>query len=157
MNNLKEVLNSCDCEYLPTLNEFRKIYKSKYLDYVEPEMYDKKYTKAWFEINEFGDLISQPLTLSMFVPVSEEGEVLEEPIQWYNWLDFQRVKETGELTMHPFTTTDMEECEAYKQAQYRVIFECNEKQKRLTLDIIIKQFNTIEHAVNDGLKLKLIK
>ena len=146
MNNLKEVLNSCDCEYLPTLNEFRKIYKSKYLDYVEPEMYDKKYTKAWFEINEFGDLISQPLTLSMFVPVSEEGEVLEEP-ERINYKDID-----GNYDEHHWEVNKFE----YEKAKERVIFERCEIAEEFAARSQELQ-STIEYGINNGLQLKLIK
>lgn len=53
-------------------------------------------------IISYANFLSQPLTLSMFAPCDEEGNVLEEPNR---------------------STHTNEECETYKAAKERVLFE----------------------------------
>jgi len=68
-------------------------------------------TSELYKIYRYANFLKQPLTLSMFVPCDDEGNVLEEPKYWnkkYN----DDIPES-ELIL----------CEEYRQAKERVIFE----------------------------------
>ena len=59
------------------------------------------------DIFNYARLLKQPLTLGMFVPCNEDGNVLSEPSEKYD-----------------FDTTDFDFlCEQYRQAKERVVFE----------------------------------
>lgn len=64
-------------------------------------------------IVNYAKFLSQPLTLGMFVPVDEEGNVLSEPEMYYRQTGFDEV--TPEY--------DAKEVEEYQQAKERVLFE----------------------------------
>ena len=59
--------------------------------------------------------LKQTPTLGMFVPCDEEGNVLEKPENYNDWLKFKNKYEYGE-----FYT---KKCKQYKQAEQRVIFQ----------------------------------
>ena len=68
-------------------------------------------TKAYMNSYHYAQFLKQPLTLSMFVPCDEEGNVLEEPKGWNN--------EDCNLD----DCCHVCKCEQYKQAKERVLFE----------------------------------
>ena len=75
--------------------------------YLEKEEFEDVY----YKIHNYAKFLKQPLTLSMFVPCDDEGNVLEEPKYWnkkYN----DDIPES-ELIL----------CEEYRQAKERVVFE----------------------------------
>lgn len=58
------------------------------------------------KISNYANFLKQPLTLEMFVPVDEEGNVLEKP----------------KLTVHHEAHFDLDEMEIYHKAQEKVLF-----------------------------------
>ena len=70
----------------------------------------------WYEKtrNNFDEFLEQPLKVEMFVPCDEEGNVLEEPKKWKDYLQypdsFDGNKEWNELY-------------DYQQAKEKVLFE----------------------------------
>ena len=70
----------------------------------------------WYEKtrNNFDEFLEQPLKVEMFVPCDEEGNVLEEPKRWKDYLQypdsFDGNKEWNELY-------------DYQQAKEKVLFE----------------------------------
>jgi len=60
------------------------------------------------EIYRYSDFLSQPLTMSMFVPCDKDGNVLSEPNR---------------------STHTNEECEAYNEAKSKVLFQISSYKK----------------------------
>lgn len=87
--------------------------------------------------------LQQTPTLGMFVPCDEEGNVLEEPEKYNDWLKFKNKYEYGE-----FYT---KKCKQYQQAQQRVIFEGWElaKKEEGSIKIVNKEKERI-YFFNDG-------
>ncbi len=112
--------NAKECAVMPSMVDF--------LDKLEVQPVEQ-YESDWgFRIKslKFRDSVVQPPLLSEFITAVEvDGvwTVLSEPDKWSDWLDFQRIKKTGELTMHPFTTLDMQELEQYQKALDKVKYE----------------------------------
>ena len=148
---MKETLDELQFEYLPTPVElWMSLYDNWRLYFgVSQNSGVETYT-------DYVKFITQPLTLSMFVPVSEDGEVLKEPEDYGKHLavideeiEIGWNKEQLALGIH-------KQCEQYQQAKERVIFErCEIAEKFATRSHELQ--STIEYGINNGLQLKLIK
>ena len=68
--------------------------------------------RAW--INNYAKFLQKPLTLGMFVPTDEDGNVLEEHA---DYPDFKNGNHGG------ITDESYELCDQYEQAKERVLFE----------------------------------
>lgn len=97
-------------EFVFQQNEIRKQYEYPF------EANDKIIDFAKVVL-KYAKFLSQPLTLGMFVPVGEEGSVLEEPKSCFNacspsdWSDTGKCKECKK------------EVELYEKAKEKVLFE----------------------------------
>lgn len=60
------------------------------------------------------NFLKQPLKLEMFVPVDEEGNFLEEPEQFKEWIKSDHYFNASESVTH--------ECRMYKKAKEKVLF-----------------------------------
>ena len=148
---MKELLKELGFEHLPMMSEFvlkaSKIHKS-----------DMGYVGI---ITKFcADFITQPLTKGMFIPCSEDGEVLEEPKNYDKWV---RREQNTPYNANLFLY------EQYQQAKDRVLFEgayigeynmVNGKNGSTLIahnkQEIMIDVRTIEQAINNGVKLILI-
>ena len=123
--------------YLPMLSVF-ELENHEFCDWD-----DNKYR---FNMNQYRDFITQPLTKGMFVPCDEDGNVLEE-------LEiFGLIENIGGINANA-TEVDHEKHKQYLQAQERVLFKC----ERWTMgkQHIIDEHKTIEQAINNRVKLYL--
>jgi|SRR6478609_70220 len=66
-------------------------------------------------VKRYAAFLSQPLTLSMFVPCDEEGNVLEEPAIYESWLNDEE-----SVFYHE---GNGKECLTYHKAKQRCLFE----------------------------------
>lgn len=74
------------------------------------------FIKAISTIRKYADFLKQPLSLGMFVPCDDQGNVLREP-EMYRWY-----KETGHLLKH-FNEHERFICEQYQKAKEKVLFK----------------------------------
>lgn len=71
--------------------------------------------KMMQKVFKYADFLRQPLTLGMFVPVGEEGNVLEKPVHYEKWLcQYNRGFE------HDYEALIQNE---YRKAKEKVLFE----------------------------------
>ena len=141
---MKETLDELQFEYLPTPVELWMSLYDNYRLYFE--VTQSSGVKVYTDYVKF---ITQPLTKGMFVPVSEEGEVLEEPEYWDKWIN--KSKRTLREPDEWFVL-----CKQYQKAKERVIFErCEVAEEFATRSQELQ--STIEYGINNGLQLKLIK
>lgn len=70
-------------------------------------------------MENYANFLKKPLELWMFVPCDEEGNVLEEPYNYINFINGVELNENLEKY-----------CEKYQQAKERVLFEGFEYQKQ---------------------------
>ena len=68
-----------------------------------------------FKIRGYAKFLKQPLKLEMFVPVDEEGNFLEEPEQFKEWIKSDHYFNASESVTH--------QCRMYKKAKEKVLFE----------------------------------
>jgi len=81
----------------------------KYLNTLNIPDYEYRYRRS-----KYDELLSQPLTLGMFIPCDLDGNVLEEPEWWYRYCNGAT----------PFMNSDeIRPCQEYKKAKSRVLFE----------------------------------
>jgi hypothetical protein len=66
-------------------------------------------------IKKYANFLKQPLKLEMFVPVDEDGNFLEEPEQFKEWIKSDHYFNASESVTH--------ECRMYKKAKEKVLFE----------------------------------
>lgn len=131
--------------YLPMLSEFVKaaIKESNYF----------VTTSFGSVVLDYTDFITQPLTKGMFIPCDEEGNILEKP---------------STVGGSDFVTTNIidNNIKEYQQALERVLFEGDytpSKKRNYVYDfsnnkikcINIYKYETIEQAINNGVKLYL--
>jgi hypothetical protein len=86
------------------------------VQYVLEKMNNTKpidFVKAIHEINNYAKFLSTPLSLGMFIPTDEDGNVLEEPEYWKNFLDYSDRSVVGLK----------QEIYDYYDAKERVLFE----------------------------------
>ncbi len=62
----------------------------------------------------YAKFLKQPLKLEMFVPVDEDGNFLEEPEQFKEWIKSDHYFNASESVTH--------ECRMYKKAKEKVLF-----------------------------------
>ncbi len=71
-------------------------------------------------MNNYATFLKKPLTLGMFVPVDEKGNILKEPRNYTSWKSLKHNKKTsagsGESTV-------FEEYKVYQKAEKRCLFE----------------------------------
>ena len=65
-------------------------------------------------INKYANFLKQPLTLGMFVPCNDDGNILKVPLNYMKWL-----KRSVNI---PYDL-DLDKYYAYQQAQSKVIFK----------------------------------
>jgi hypothetical protein len=63
----------------------------------------------------YANFLKQTLKLEMFVPIDEDGNVLEEPEQFKEWIKSDHYFNASESVTH--------ECRMYKKAKAKVLFE----------------------------------
>jgi len=66
-------------------------------------------------MNNYAFFLKQPLTVGMFVPADEQGNVLEEPEMYNDWVNHK--VDASKYTKECF------DCASYKEAKERVMFE----------------------------------
>jgi hypothetical protein len=83
------------------------------ISFMTPMEKVKRAVDAFNEIINYANFLKQPLTLGMFIPCDEKGNVLEEPMCMlkYKKQVFKR------------SESELEECKQYLQAKERVLFE----------------------------------
>ena len=113
--------------YLVSSLEFRKKLKN---------VSDSEYRRLR---DNYDDFLEQPLKLEMFVPCDEEGNILEEPKRWEDYLQypdsFDGNKEWGELY-------------DYQQAKEKVLFVFKLNFYILLMKHHILQGRNIEYLAN---------
>lgn len=115
----------------------------KELEEIEsPSLRVRAYGRCLDKIEAHKDFLKQLLTPGMFVPCDLEGNVLEEPI---GWEDYLRTKSQHYLHR-------LEKCQQFQQAQERVLFEGWDDVK--TINSVIKG-KSIEWLVEKGFELDL--
>ena len=154
-----KIIKDLGFETLPMMSEFVRAIKSGNLfGFAMSETkdfqfdYAKKIAKELDSINEYADFITQPLTLSQFVPC-KDGVPMEEPETYRHQVGFDEWDEIY----------DQHELHEYQQAVDAVIFEGNTGKFKALSDGTIAQLGqrriymvgTIESFINNGGKLKL--
>lgn len=100
-------------------------------------LYEKNQSKLIHRVVNYAQFLKQPLTLGMFVPCDEEGNILEEPIISEHLLD----RPGGS----PIKSKNTPEAYYYRKAKERVLFEgfevkkdiCYKGEKRISVDYAI--------------------
>lgn len=87
------------------------IYLDDKYDYSDSEMVLHRRS-----VNDYAEFLSQPLTLGMFVPCDEDGNVLDKPSMFELWTG-NNIEEGRPLN------TDGLLCKQYQAAKERVIFD----------------------------------
>lgn len=64
---------------------------------------------------KYANFLKRPLEIWMFVPCDEDGNVLEEPRDWFNWNDL--------MNPHTQDKESISDCKQYEKAKERVLFE----------------------------------
>ena len=93
-------------------------------------------------IKKYANLLKQPLKLEMFVPVDEEGNFLEEPEQFKEWIKSDHYFNASESVTH--------QCRMYKKAKEKVFFELNNK---YSAELIVELNTDIESIKNLDIEL----
>jgi hypothetical protein len=71
-------------------------------------------------MNNYATFLKKPLTLGMFVPVDEKGNILKEPKNYVSWKSLKHnQKESAEST----EITVFEEYKVYQKAERKCLFE----------------------------------
>jgi hypothetical protein len=70
---------------------------------------------SFWKCIKYAKFLKQPLKLEMFVPVDEDGNFLEEPEQFKEWIKSDHYFNASESVTH--------ECRMYKKAKEKVLFE----------------------------------
>lgn len=108
-----------------------------YVDKVLTEWTDRAVSEIDLvaRLSDYKDFLKTPLTLGMFVPCDEEGNVLEEPIS----------SDPNSLS-DPYFMKDLED---YQKAKERVIFEGFDMEmiEQSGILIVIKQGKTVEQYI----------
>jgi hypothetical protein len=153
---MKELLKELGFEHLPMLSAFVKAIKTDNIfGFAMSETkdfqldYAKKMAKELDTINEYTDFITQPPTKGMFIPCSEDGEVLSEPESYNDYLKGKALE-----LWHPNVK---QVCQQYQQAKDRVLFKGRGVNDLWTLNSAewVCKHGTIEQAINNGVKLEL--
>ena len=71
--------------------------------------------KVMNEIFNYAKFLKQPLKLEMFIACDDEGNVLEEPEQFQEWLNSDHYFNASESICH--------QCRMFQQAKEKVLFE----------------------------------
>lgn len=91
------------------------------------------YKNSEEEIRNYANFLKQPLEKGMFVPCDEDGNVLEEPKSWNDYLAYPDSFD-GNIEWY--------ELYAYEQAKEKVIFkECIAYKPMLSSDYYVVEFN----------------
>jgi hypothetical protein len=69
---------------------------------------------SFWKCIKYANFLKQPLKLEMFVPVDEDGNFLEEPEQFKEWIKSDHYFNASESVTH--------ECRMYKKAKEKVLF-----------------------------------
>lgn len=77
---------------------------------------DSSAKNAFYKTLKYAKFLKQPLTLGMFVPCDEDGNILEEP-EKYGWL-----QNVGSMNSY-ITEQEYIDCEKFHLAKERVLFE----------------------------------
>ena len=167
---MKEVLQELGFDYLPMFSTFHERAIKKH------EIWGsdiKNWTLQGYVIamKAYNQLTRQPLTKGMFVACDEEGKVLDMPESYDKHLEIEgeNHSNTGwskEDLAHGFH----KQCQQYQKAQERVLFEEWQYENLSSganpcvladgqkIDLFSggrDYYKTIEHAINNGVKLKL--
>lgn len=103
-----------------------------------------EYSDSYKIIRSYAQFLKQPLTLGMFVPCDEDGNVLEEPKNYELWI---------KRALNIPYDLDLSKYEKYQQAIERVLFEgfelLNKSTERVTwrsanFDFSMSTFSNIE-------------
>ena len=70
-------------------------------------------SNKWKDCENYANFLNQPLKLEMFVPCDEDGNVLEEP-------QLKTIQNSFDEIVEDY---DYDECEVYKQAKDKVLFD----------------------------------
>ena len=120
---MKELLKELGFEHLPMLSEFWVKWEDRQLNDFN----------CIVRMNEYVELITQPITKGMFIPCGKDGNVLSQ-----EWIDAQEDYENKRCAEV-----------SYQQALYRVLFKSD-----TSVNIIfMNNYETIEQAINAGVKL----
>ncbi|MGV0921880.1 hypothetical protein ACTS94_16275 [Empedobacter falsenii] len=103
-------------------------------------LYEKNQSKLIHRVVNYAQFLKQPLTLGMFVPCDEEGNILEEPKDYDLGLKF------------PYSNNHSIECEKYQQAKERVLFEFDGE-----LSLIKNKSNFYIIEDKNGVYLRILK
>jgi hypothetical protein len=157
---MKKLLEQLGFKELPILSEFLLKQRGHFPKGTPPiEVYEIRDERNM----QYYNLITQPLTKGMFIPCSEDGNVMIEPECECDdgQEEYDCVKENCSQTYY---------AEQYQQAKDRVLFECDKPEiiyNRIVIDGIMlkntlggftadgKDIETIEQAINSGVKLIL--
>lgn len=86
------------------------------LDISQIDFYDKELS-ILSKIRNYANFLKIPLKLEMFVPIDEEGNLLEEPEQFKEWIKSDHYFNASESVTH--------QCRMYKKSKEKVLFETN--------------------------------
>lgn len=76
----------------------------------------KEFSSQYLDrIFNYANLLSQPLKLEMFVPCDEEGNSLQEPEEFKEWMNSDHYFNASESVTH--------QCRMYKKALEKVLFK----------------------------------
>ncbi len=118
------------------LEQSKEVESPNLIDFLE--IRDKILTK----IENYGKFLSMPLELKMFVPVDDNGNLLEEPEYYELWKNYGSYTQKGESIVP--------ECVKYHKASSEVLFEG-------FTPVIINSMQCFEHngcTIYDNLKNK---
>ncbi len=81
---------------------------------------DEYAVNAFLKCARYAKFLSQALTLGMFVPVGDNGNIIEEPRQYKHWLS---VMESNVNHRYDNSLATKPSCSKYHKAKNRVLFE----------------------------------
>ena len=69
----------------------------------------------FLDCEKYANFLNQPLTLGMFIPCDEDGNVLEKHFDYDDWLKYK--------DHHTYGVNFIKKCQEYQQAKDKVLFE----------------------------------
>lgn len=111
-------------------------------DFVLEQKSKQKFREFGWVCIKYARFLKQPLKLEMFVPVDEEGNLLEEPEQFKEWIKSDHYFNASESVTH--------QCRMYKKAKEKVLFEFNNK---YSAELIVELNTDIESIKNLEIEL----